>query len=96
MQHCMKGVELIVLYAHFFGTNMYATILNENCILSIKVDSQSICCIVCWIVVTHAPLDIWNAKGKEQGARAILVYLSTCRQWFAGSKFGDYGTFLPT
>ncbi len=55
-----------------------------------------VCCIVPWTAVTQASSDIWNAKGREQGACAVLVCLSKCWQWFAGSKFGGYGTFLPT
>jgi hypothetical protein len=39
---------------------------------------------------------MWNSKGIEQGAYVVLVYLSTCWQWFVGSKFKGYCTFLPT
>jgi hypothetical protein len=41
-----KVLNLLVLYAHFFGMEMYAALLDENYIPSIKVNSQAICCIV--------------------------------------------------
>jgi len=63
-----KVLNLLFLYVHFFGMEMYAVVLDENFIIFIRVDSQVVCCIVSWIVVvTRASLTFGMLKENNKG-----------------------------